>query len=49
MMEGIVWAPSSAGSTAKRLYSVFESTSKEYADSNCRTHDIWSAPSSYIL
>ncbi len=49
MMEGIVWAPSSAGSSVNRLYSVFESTSKAYADSNCRTHAIWSASSSYIL
>jgi hypothetical protein len=49
MMEGIVWAPQSAGSSVKRLYSVFESTSKEYADSNCRTHAIWSASSGYIL
>lgn len=49
MMEGIVWAPQSAGSSVKRLYSVFESTSKEYDTSNCRTHDIWSASSSYIL
>jgi hypothetical protein len=49
MMEGIVWAPSSAGSSVNRLYSVFESTSKEYADSNCRTHAIWSASSGYIL
>ena len=49
MMEGIVWAPSYAGSTTKRLYSVFESTSKEYEGSNCRTHDIWSASSGYIL
>jgi hypothetical protein len=49
MMEGIVWAPASAGSSTKRLYSVFESTSKEYADSNCRTHAIWSASSGYIL
>lgn len=49
MMEGIVWAPSSAGSSVKRLYSVFESTSKEYTDSNCRTHAIWSASSGYIL
>jgi hypothetical protein len=49
MMEGIVWAPSSAGSSVKRVYSVFESTSKEYADSNCRTHAIWSASSGYIL
>ncbi|GAA5024001.1 hypothetical protein GCM10023258_15750 [Terrabacter aeriphilus] len=49
MMEGIVWAPRSAGSSVKRLYSVFESTSKAYADSNCRTHAIWSASSSYIL
>lgn len=49
MMEGIVWAPSYAGSSVNRLYSVFESTSKEYADSNCRTHAIWSASSGYIL
>jgi len=49
MMEGIVWAPQSAGSSVNRLYSVFESTSKEYADSNCRTHAIWSASSGYIL
>lgn len=49
MMEGVVWAPASAGSTVNRLYSVFESTSREYADSNCRTHDIWSASSGYIL
>lgn len=49
MMEGIVWAPASAGSSTLRLYSVFESTSKEYADSNCRTHAIWSASSGYIL
>jgi hypothetical protein len=49
MMEGIVWAPSSAGSSVNRLYSVFESTSKEYADSNCRTHAIWSASRGYIL
>jgi hypothetical protein len=49
MMEGIVWAPRAAGSSVNRLYSVFESTSKEYADSNCRTHAIWSASSSYIL
>ncbi|MEO7448186.1 MAG: hypothetical protein ABI336_07915 [Humibacillus sp.] len=49
MMEGIVWAPSSAGSSVNRLYSIFESTSTEYADSNCRSHSIWSAASSYIL
>lgn len=49
MMEGIVWAPAAAGSSTLRLYSVFESTSKEYADSNCRTHAIWSASSGYIL
>lgn len=49
MMEGVVWAPSSLGSSVNRLYSVFESTSKEYATSNCRTHSIWSASSGYIL
>jgi len=49
MMEGLVWAPQSAGSSVDRLYSVFESTSKEYADSNCRTHAIWSVSSGYIL
>jgi hypothetical protein len=49
MMEGIVWAPSYAGSTTRRLYSVFESTSKEYDNSTCRTHAIWSASSGYIL